>query len=258
MADKAFNLREAFLAKQASLHASHRGIRAVTRHPGTQGDQGEGDWVDLMRDFLPSRYAVGPIFAVDSTGNESQQIDVAIYDQHFSPQWFGTHDGKRFVPVESVYAVFEAKPSITKEYIEYAQEKVASVRKLRRTSAPIIHAGGRFHAVKADERPIIGGIVAAQSGWTASTTVTKLNEHLPPLGQPGSLNIGIALDTVAFDHTPNLDDGSPDTEALNPPRTFSSDGNQLIYFAIRLFRQLQLIGTVLAVDMGAYEHHLND
>ena len=37
----------------------------------------EADWVGLIRDFLPTRYAVGPIFAVDHHGNMSEQIDAA-------------------------------------------------------------------------------------------------------------------------------------------------------------------------------------
>jgi hypothetical protein len=258
MPDKIFNLKEAFLSKQKILLASHEGIRAATNHPGTKGDHGESDWVDLLQDFLPMRYTVGPIFAVDSNGDESEQIDVGVYDKHFAPQWFGTRDGKRFVPIESVYAVFEVKPEINKDHIEYTQDKVASVRRLRRTSAPIITAGGRLAAVEATQRPIIGGILAAQSGWTADTTAAQLDKHLLPPGELGSLNIGIALDTIAFDHTPDLREGALEDDARTPPRTFSSDGNQLIYFAIRLFRQLQLIGTALSVDMGEYERHLND
>ena len=35
-----------------------------------------------------------------------------------------------------------------------------------------------------------------------------------------------------------------------------TDGNQLIHFAIRLFRQLQLVGSVPAVDMTRYEEHI--
>ena len=47
------------------MRASFLAIRDVTSHPTTRGDQGEADWVGLIRNFLPTRYAVGPIFAVD-------------------------------------------------------------------------------------------------------------------------------------------------------------------------------------------------
>src|SRR5699024_636396 len=112
-----FDIAAAFRNKQEALNASFLAIRDVTSHPTTIGDQSEGDWVGLIRDFLPTRYTVGPIFAVDHTGSMSEQIDVAIYDTHFSPQWFGGTSGTRFVPVESVYAVFEVKPEFNSEYL---------------------------------------------------------------------------------------------------------------------------------------------
>ncbi|MGA2458777.1 MAG: hypothetical protein ABSF85_14500, partial [Terriglobales bacterium] len=47
---------------------------------------------------------------------------------------------------ESVYAAFEAKQSINAEEVDYAQKKVASVRRLHRTSLEIPHAGGKYPA----------------------------------------------------------------------------------------------------------------
>lgn len=251
-----FDIRGAFLGKQAAMESSYSSIRAATGHPGTVGDESEADWLGLLRDFLPSRYEVGPIFAVDSTGASSDQIDVAVFDQQYSPQWFGTTRGVRFVPVESVYAVFEVKPEMDAVNLRYASDKVASVRNLSRTSAPIIHAGGKYVAVDPNKRTIIGGILTTRSSWSPGNTIAKLNEHLVAPGLAGSLNIGIALDTVAFDHTPDLDSGDDEAEAAAPPRTYSEGGNQLIHFAIRLFRQLQLTGTALALDLREYEKAL--
>jgi hypothetical protein len=253
---KTFDIAGAFLSKQAGLEASYSGIRAATAHPGTMGDEAEADWVGLIRDFLPARYEVGPIFAVDSNGDSSDQIDVAIYDQQYSPQWFGTRQGVRFVPVESVYAVFEVKPKLTKAYLEYGQAKIASVRTLKRASAPIIHAGGKYKAADPADKHIVGGILATRADWAQETTRGHLLNHLPKRGEPGFLDIGIALDTVAFDFTPDLVDGDDDRAAVNPPLHFSEPGNQLIHFAIRLFRQLQLIGTAVALDMREYEEAL--
>jgi hypothetical protein len=252
-----FDIRGAFLSKQTALEASYSGIRAATQHPGAIGDQGEADWVEILRDFLPNRYQVGPIFAIDHTGATSDQIDVAIYDQQYSPQWFGTHRGVQFVPVESVYAAFEVKPDLTAEHLRYAQDKVTSVRNLRRSSAAIVHAGGTFSAINPDFKPIIGGILTTRTGWSdRDATIGHLENQLPTLGQPGSLNIGIALDTVAFDHTPDLDSGDDVAELRTAPRSFSDPGNQLIHLAIRLFRQLQSLGTVLALDLRQYERAL--
>lgn len=244
-----FDVAKAFENKATALEASFLAIRNVTTHPGTKGDELEADWVGLIRDFLPSRYEVGPIFAVDHTGAMSQQIDVAVYDKHYSPQWFGGAQGVRFVPVESVYAVFEVKPELKKKYVNYAIDKVRSVRVLDRTSADVIHKGGTYDRATIDVKPIIGGVLAVRNKWAAETTLDNLDKYQPAdPADDGFLNIGIALDTLCFDYTPTLD--GTDVVA---PRTVSAPGQQLIHFAVRLFRQLQALGTVPAVDMLRYE-----
>lgn len=61
-------------------------------------------------------------------------------------------------------------------------------------------------------------------------------------------------DTVAFDYTPvPVELGSREDDI---PLEFSDETDQLIHFGIRLFRQLQQLGTVLAIDMSAYERAL--
>lgn len=249
-----FNVAKAFENKAKALEASFLAIRSVTTHPGTKGDELEADWVGLIRDFLPSRYEVGPIFAVDHHGNMSEQIDVAVYDKHFSPQWFGGAQGVRFVPVESVYAVFEVKPELNKAYVEYAIEKVRSVRVLERTSANVVHKGGTYDRADIALAPIIGGILTVRNGWLAETVLENLDNYQPTdPDDDGFLNIGIALDTLCFDYTPTLDG-----DEVVAPRTQSLPDQQLIHFAVRLFRQLQALGSVPAVDMLRYEAAFSD
>lgn len=247
-----FDVAAAFRRKQSTLLDSHASIRDMTSHPTTMGDHSEADWVSVLKSFLPERYIVGPIFAVDADGATSEQIDVAVYDRQYSPLWFGSQGGVDFVPVEAVYAVFEVKPTINKAYITAARQKVASVRRLRRTSAPIKHAGGSSSAIDPSAKHIIGGLLAAEACWAGrEATIVKLREHLPSVGLDDSLDIGIAIERVAFDYTPvPVELGSREDEI---PLEFSAETDQLIHFGIRLFRQLQQLGTVLAIDMGAYE-----
>jgi hypothetical protein len=244
-----FNIAAAFKNKETAMRAAFLAIRDVTAHSTTRGDQSQADWVGLIRDFLPTRYAVGPIFAVDCHGNMSQQIDAAVYDTHFSPQSFGGAGGVRFVPVESVYAVFEVKPQFDSEYLDYARKKVASVRSLQRTSYAVVHKGGTYERTEIQMRPIIGGILTTRAGL--KDPIAKLEATQPAYEANEFLNIGICLDECAFDYTPTIDD-----ESVTIDRTICADGNQLIHFAIRLFRQLQAIGSVPPVDMTMYEKNI--
>jgi hypothetical protein len=242
-----FNIAAAFRNKAIALRASFLAIRDVTTHPTERGDQSEADWVGLIRDFLPMRYAVGPIFAVDHHGHMSEQIDVAVYDTHYSPQWFGAAGGTRFVPVESVYAVFEVKPEFSTAYLQYARQKVASVRSLERTCESVAHKGGVYRAEEMSLKPIIGGLLTTRG--ELAKPIDKLLETQPVQQDDDRfLNIGICLDQFSFDYTPTITGTDVRTELAT-----CEDGNHLIHFCIRLFRQLQAIGSVPAVDMQKYE-----
>jgi hypothetical protein len=150
------------------------------------------------------------------------------------------------VPVESVYAVFEVKPEFNSDYLTAARQKVASVRKLERTSQAVMHKGGKYEAVDIKLRPIIGGILTTRRGL--EHPLKKLEESQPDAGGNEFLNIGICLDQFAFDYTPSITNHDVQTELDT-----HFGGDQLIHFCIRLFRQLQAIGTVPAVDMTKYE-----
>lgn len=247
-----FDIAAAFRNKETAMRASFLAIREVTDHGPTRGDESEADWIGLLHHFLPTRYLVGPIFAVDHTGAMSEQIDVAVYDTHFSPQWFGTANGIRFVPVESVYAVFEVKPAFNSEYIRAARQKIASVRRLHRTSASVTHKGGTYEKSDIKPAPIIGGLLTTRSELK-NDPIAKMVETQPDGHEaPEFLNIGICLDGFAFDYTPQV---SPEGE-VTMPLTVSPPDHQLIHFAIRLFRHLQVVGSVPAVEMDKYEASL--
>lgn len=85
----------------------------IFEHPTACGDAPEQDWVGLLNRYLPQREPATSAFLIDADGHRSRQIDIAIYDRFYSPLLF--HDD--------------------------AGRKAASVRRLRRTSAPIPAAG---------------------------------------------------------------------------------------------------------------------
>ena len=162
--------------------------RKTFGHPGTKGNASENVWLQLFQTYLPERYQAANAHVVDSLGAFSQQIDVVLFDRQYSP-FILRHEGQIIVPAERVYAVFEAKQTLDAGEIKYTQEKVASVRKLHRTSLPIPHAGGTYPPKPLPS--IIGGLLTFQSAWN------------PPLGQPlmdalaggdpeGRLDIGCA------------------------------------------------------------------
>lgn len=104
---------------------------------------------------------------IDSTGNVSEQMDIVIYDAIYTPFIF-KQDDFMYIPAESVYAVFEVKQDV-KGHIEYAAQKVESVRKLKRTSIGMV-ASGR-DTIARPLTKIIGGILTTTSSYIGNDTV---------------------------------------------------------------------------------------
>jgi hypothetical protein len=106
------SLRNTFLHLQHQMIARHTTNRKVLQHPGTKGEAAEVHWVKMLADYLPERYCAAKAFVLDCKGSLSDQIDVVIYDRQYSPFLFN-QDGAKYVPAESVYAVFEVKQDLT-------------------------------------------------------------------------------------------------------------------------------------------------
>ena len=145
------------------------------------------------------------------------------------------------MPAESVYAVFEVKQNLDKEHIEYAGKKAASVRKLRRTSARIAHAGGEYQPRQPFS--ITAGILTYQSSWRPPLG-DSLVEALRGQEKTRRLDLGCAVAHGAFE-VGYQDDGSV--------RLSAHEGELgLIYFFFRMLGKLQSLGTVTAIDYSTY------
>ena len=219
------------------IHQRLTTARKSFNHPGTKGDASEGIWLDLLQKYLPKRYQCEKAHVVDSFGNFSDQIDVVVFDRQYSPFIFN-YQNQLIIPAESVYAVFEAKQELTAAWIQYAQEKVASVRNLHRTSLPIPHAGGTYPAKPLMN--VIGGILTLESGWS------------PPLGEPmiralnnlvanGHLDLGCVAAHGAFSYNENA-----------KAYEISDHAKHAATFLFELIKRLQVCGTVPMIDIDAY------
>lgn len=206
-------------------------------HPGTKGDASEKVWLELFRIYLPKRYQVATAHIVDCKGAFSEQIDIVIFDRQYSPLIFH-YEGQTIIPAESVYAVFEAKQTINASQVSYAQNKVASVRRLYRTSLPIPFANGTYPA-----RPpihICGGLLTFESDWN------------PPLGQP-------LMDALNTDNDGELLDigcvaahGNFHLATETGSYQIRNGGKPATAFLFSLISQLQSCATVPMIDIQAY------
>lgn len=237
-------IRAAFLQKQRHLLAALEIVPQLTAHGTTIGDDSEANWARVLREFLPGRYGVAKGHVMDSHGATSHQIDLLVYDSQYTPLLAQSSNGDLFVPAEAVYAVFEVKQEMNKDFMEYAGDKIASVRDLHRTSVPIAHAGGEFPAK--EPIPILGGLLTTRSGW-ANLEGRAAVRAVMRLSGSRRVDLGCALRSVAFNR--------PD-DSIDEPE-YSELDTTLLFFLFRLFNRLQKLGTVAAVDIGAYMNRLD-
>lgn len=242
-----FDLSAAFLKRQEKLRAD-LGMGDISSHGPTKGDDAELRWIKMLDELLPRRYGVSKAFVVDSAGHQSEQIDVVIHDRHFSPLLFDVGDAT-YIPAESVYAAFEAKQVMTKGELEYGAKKIATVRSLVRTSVVVPHAGGKYDPVL--PRRIIGGFLARRTEWRPpfGDPFHKCLSSLDAMGRADveyGIDVGCVVEQGGFSVTrdkDNLRDASIDN---------SEPGVALIFFVMRLLKQLQVVGSAPAIDYDEY------
>ena len=265
-------LGDLFSSLQNQMVAQLSTNRDFIGHPTSKGDSLENTWIEWLRKYLPNRYSVDKAIIIDSLGNLSDQIDLVIYDQQYTP-FVLTQNGIHYIPAEGVYAIFEVKPDLqgniqvqgeSISYIEYAGRKIESVRKLKRTSTNIIDRGKKF-----DPRPltkIIGGIL------TSSNEIKKvetIEAHLKALKGLKAIDMGCAVTYGSFyidfegDEIPsetNFEKRINDyyTSRVIKSVEFSKPETSLVTFFFQLMRYLQqTIGTVAAIDLNEYSKAIN-
>jgi hypothetical protein len=235
-------LKEVFKGLQDEMVAKLNTARLNIPHPGTMGDVGEASWLQIFQEYLPKRYQAESATVIDCHGNCSQQIDIVIFDRQYSPFLLKLDDAK-FVPAESVYAVFEVKQEM-KGNIDYAGKKAASVRILHRTSATLVDRGAV--CAPREHFRILAGLLCLDSGWT--TPFGKpFKAGIEALTELQQLDCGCCLKGGSFEYAREKGDANLVT---------SSDETSLIHFFLRLLAQLQALGTVPAIDVNCYAKQL--
>lgn len=233
-------LTKLFDSLQRRLNMGLSTCRRAIDHPTAKGESSEIIWLKILQKHLPHRYQADSAFVVDSKGSISDQIDIVIYDRQYTPILYN-QDNQRVLPAESVYAVFEVKQKLNKRNLEYAGQKAASVRRLKRTSVTITSAQGL--TPPRPVIPIFAGILALQSEWKLAFG-EPFNEALSAREALERLDLGCIAAAGSFDVL------YPDNGSIS--LSVCDQEHSLIFFLMRLLNKLQCVGTVCAIDYDEY------
>lgn len=81
----------------------------VTNHDLTAGTYREEIWADFFRRIVPKKFNIArSVFIIDSNENISKEVDIAIYDEQYTPYIFN-YGLIKFIPIEAVAAVVQCK-----------------------------------------------------------------------------------------------------------------------------------------------------
>lgn len=243
--DHKIDMQELFMGFQDSMKSDLKTIRKNVDHAPTKGVGSENIWIEFLKDYLPHRYSINQAIIVDYLGNTSDAIDVVIYDCQYTPFVYNK-GGIRYIPAESVYAVFETKQEINRSFLIYTSGKIESVRKLHRTTTHVIDKGEKNPAPKLFE--ILGGFLCLDNSWKKSISEEKsFMSYMNTLEGNRLIDIGCVINDKSFAYDKSTNDSRI---------AFSTDKETLIFFFLKLVYMLQQLGTVRPIDLNKYINKL--
>ena len=109
----------------------------------TTGTYRETVWKDLFEQIVPKKFCIDQgIFIMDSHGHISDEVDLAIFDEQYTPYIFNY--GKiKFIPIEAVAVVIQCKSKkldigILREWIESIDKLTTSLNSVARVMKGLI------------------------------------------------------------------------------------------------------------------------
>ena len=126
--EKGHELYDFLRQESESMASEYNRIRSrAPEDPGTAGDEGEGNWAALLRQWLPAHYHVrtkGRVLA--TTGQASRQVDLLVLKPSYPPALLD----KKLYLASGVAAAFECKTTLKGEHLETACKTAATLRRL--------------------------------------------------------------------------------------------------------------------------------
>ena len=159
------DLHDFMLQIQHQMSAEYERIsKRAAQDPGTAGDEGEENWAQLLRGWLPSNFSVvtkGRIIAHD--GMVSGQMDVIVLKGTYPKALIN----KKMYLAAGVAAVFECKNTLRAHHIDKAVRTSAELKGLYP-----IRKGTPYQELHS---PIIYGLLAHSHSWNRENSTPEQN-----------------------------------------------------------------------------------
>lgn len=152
----------------AKIEAEYSRIRkSAAGDPGTAGDEGEENWAQLLREWLPPTYRVetkGQL--IDHNGALSPQVDVVVLKPTYPS---ALHHKKKYF-IAGVAAVFECKLTLKKADIGEALSAAAIIKRMSNHGE-----GSPYRELMSG--PIVG-LLAHAHQWKGKDAISTIDDHV--------------------------------------------------------------------------------
>ncbi|MCB7540788.1 hypothetical protein LIZ09_03670 [Tyzzerella nexilis] len=100
-----------------------------TSHGSTTGRYREQIWGKMFESIVPKKFVIEQsVFIIDSEGSISNEVDLAIFDEMYTPYVF-RYEEIKFIPIEAVAAVVECKStSMDKEALKNWTDSIEKLK----------------------------------------------------------------------------------------------------------------------------------
>lgn len=124
------------------------------KHPLTTGTYREEVWKSMFEMIIPKKYCIDQgVFIIDSYGHISNEVDLVIFDEMYTPYIF-KYKKIKFIPVEAVAIVVECKSKIfetTKNNLDAWLESINLLTTSLNSVARIL-SGLKDNSIEEDKR----------------------------------------------------------------------------------------------------------
>ncbi|MBM7541839.1 DUF6602 domain-containing protein [Amphibacillus cookii] len=135
-----------------------RQLQINSQHSGTIGGFREEVWKSLFAQIIPKKFSIArSVFIIDSQGQVSAEVDLAIFDEQYTPYIFNYGELK-YIPIEAVAAAIQCKStSFDKSDVEPWVDSINNLKTSLKSIARMYSnmAVGEFEYVENEEGKFI-------------------------------------------------------------------------------------------------------
>jgi len=127
------NIEAIFNEVSKQMRSDLERARQSLHQPGLKGESFEETFRKFLDEYLPKALNISTGILVDSSGNETCQLDVIISDSTKTPVFYRSGN-IRVIPVECAYAVIEVKANLDTNELDKIFKNMESVRSLKKVA----------------------------------------------------------------------------------------------------------------------------